>query len=365
MQFVYSYIVNKNNRKLLHKLNNAADRLCDKLLRIDIDMLDISDYNKFYLKKICCNVKYFFNIYTFILYHALKNNEKELDEIVVVDYGGGTGLLSFLAYESGIRNIIYVDIYKKSINDSQIIAGQLACKCRTYLHGDIQDLKYYMKNNDIKTDALVSSDVIEHVYNLEDFMRIAGEISGKQTNLIFSTSANIKNPVIRQKLKKLHYTDEYTDREAVAGNKQCDTLYAHYNLRLKIINDYAGDKISEKTKQLLAKLTRGKIKEDIEFAVHTYIKEKKIPLPPVHKTNTCDPFSGNWSERLVEHKYYRKLAADNGLLLRVMPGFYGVNPDEFIFKKLIKFALNHIIKAGGRNGVYIAPYIILSISKNK
>jgi len=46
-----------------------------------------------------------------ILLLATKEIQYPLRDFVLVDYGGGSGLLSFLALEAGISTVIYNDIF--------------------------------------------------------------------------------------------------------------------------------------------------------------------------------------------------------------------------------------------------------------
>jgi hypothetical protein len=47
---------------------------------------------------------------------------------------------------------------------------------------------------------------------------------------------------------------------------------------------------------MLAKKTRGLMKDDIEKLVEEYIASGKITYQPDHPTNTCDPYTGNWAD---------------------------------------------------------------------
>ncbi len=109
----------------------------------------------------------------------------------------------------------------------------------------------------------------------------------------------------------------------------------------------------------MATLTRGKIDSDIKLATDNYIATKRMPKPPTHKTNTCDPFTGNWSERLVEHGYYKQLGNDNNITFDFIPGYYGTNKNESILAKSAKNLLNLNIKLFGKSSICLAPFFLL------
>ena len=48
--------------------------------------------------------------------------------------------------------------------------------------------------------------------------------------------------------------------------------------------------------------TRGLIKDNIEKVVNDYIKTGEVPSKMKHPTNTCDPYTGSWTEKLIDLK---------------------------------------------------------------
>jgi hypothetical protein len=70
----------------------------------------ISEYNQRYLREKIRSAKSILDLYGRLLYLSIRNSDVSLEHFVLVDYGGGTGCLSFLAKEMGIGTVIYNDI---------------------------------------------------------------------------------------------------------------------------------------------------------------------------------------------------------------------------------------------------------------
>ena len=51
--------------------------------------------------------------------------------------------------------------------------------------------------------------------------------------------------------------------------------------------------------ECLARQTRGLNRTDIERAVQSFLETCRMPMPR-HPTNTCDPYTGNWQEQLID-----------------------------------------------------------------
>lgn len=103
-----------NNKQLKKRIDNAQDRLYHKLVNLDLKSLNISEYNQRYLEIKIKNLKGQLKLYGRLLYSTLKDSNIQLEKFVLVDYGGGSGVISFLAREAGIGKIIYNDIYDVS-----------------------------------------------------------------------------------------------------------------------------------------------------------------------------------------------------------------------------------------------------------
>ena len=65
MHFAFAKL--PNNRKLLTGIEDAAVRLKNKIVRLNVDTLDISDYNKVYFKEKIESLTTNLQLYSYIL----------------------------------------------------------------------------------------------------------------------------------------------------------------------------------------------------------------------------------------------------------------------------------------------------------
>ena len=110
------------NNDLLRDINEAATRLHKKLKLLDIDSLRISDYNKRYHSNYIKNIRSILLKYSYVFVWSIVDTTVSPDQLVLIDYGGGFGILSLLAKEYGINTVVYNDIYEISCRDARIIA---------------------------------------------------------------------------------------------------------------------------------------------------------------------------------------------------------------------------------------------------
>jgi 2-polyprenyl-3-methyl-5-hydroxy-6-metoxy-1,4-benzoquinol methylase len=338
----------------------AAISLENKLNGIDVESLAISDYSKQYLKDYQRKLKYSLQACSLILMHALQKSGKAIEEITIVDYGAGTGVLAMLAKEVGFAKVIYNDIYDISCKDAETIAVKALANADDYVCGDIQALQNYFKINNQYCDIIVSRNVIEHIYNLEDYFNELSKIRSKQLTLFFATTANIKNPLtvwytqrIQRKVELKGMTSKWT--------KERDSLKPHLQTRKEIITAQFSN-LNEVQIDKLAKATRGLIKADIINFINDYLKTNTLKSSLVSGTNTCDPHTGNWVEHLIEIEQYNDLFIKNGFTFNVVNGFYNTNY-SIKWLNLITPFVNILIKKFGKNGVYLAPFIGLAGKK--
>ncbi len=344
---------------LSQKLENAAQRLFIKLQIVDLKGLNISDYNKKYLAHHTENIQFSLQLFCNILYQAFEHKSNTIEETTLVDYGGGTGLLGFLAAELGVKNIVYVDFYDVSVNDARIIAQTLKYQNVDFVYGEVSNLLAYADSNNLSIDVLVSSDVIEHIYNLEEFFERLSTLNKKnKLRFILQTASNIKNPFKRRELEKYQLNEELNDRANDFGHKQMDSLQSYYKIRRKIIKNTLPE-VSENELHELASRTRGMRDDDISKTILKYKQTKLLPAFPKHKTNTCDPYTGNWTERLMEFEWLEKITLNNGFETLILKGYYGRNFHENKLKVLIKKCLNFLVLISGDYGFKLAPYIII------
>ena len=345
------------DQKLVNEINYAANRLFNKISKLDINLLDISDYSKGYLRNILKDLVKSLRLYSYILMWSIHKTNTPLNKFVFVDYGGGLGLLSLLAREVGIGTIIYDDIYEVSCKDSKTIAELLKLKANYYVHGDIDDIINFLNEEGMDCNAIASHDVIEHIYDIDSFFRKLQLLSKGSLRVIMASGANKFNPLIRRMIIKKQIEAEYEDREKISGHKERDCLKSYLKARKEIINEYLKEsniKLTESEIDRLTESTRGCIIEDIKECVDDYIKTREISIMQDNSSNTCDPYTGNWVEHLMNPDSLASILNELGFKSVVLCGYY-FESRGFI-KKLLGKILNIVIYLTGKHGIRLAPF---------
>ena len=339
-------------------INDAINSLGAKLKNLDVSLVDISAYNKKYLLRYINNYEFYMSLYRQLLSKAINKLSKPITDSVFVDYGGGCGILSFLAKELGFKNVVYNDIYDVSINDATTIAKHLNITIDNYITGDVEKFVYEINKLNIKPDLICSFDVLEHIYNLTSWFKAISEINNS-FDLLFITSANSKNPFIKQRLKKIHQQAEYKGFAQETGWKQSDISASYLEERKKIIRRKF-PQLSFEEINMLATKSRGLIKEEIEELVETFLQTGKINYVP-HPTNTCDPYTGNWAENLIDINDLKNIAHQNNFCIQITNTYYGYSQHKLL--NLSKSLLNALIKITGKHNLFFSPMFVLDISK--
>lgn len=357
MNSLYRFARLPENRELLRDIDSAANRLFEKLRKLDINALKISDYNKKYLKSKLASLITNLQIYSYILSWSLAKSNGSFNKFVLLDYGAGSGILSLLAKELSIGAVVYNDIYDVSCQDAQEIARVIGNVADYYVQGDIDDMVGFFEKNRINCDAIASYDVIEHIYDVESFFKKIPTLSNNPMSIVMTSGANTFNPLIRKRLIKKQVDEEYKDREKKYGHKGRDCLRSYLSVRKDMIIKYSkecskvltGYEVEE-----LAKRTRGQIEADIQICVDEYLKTKEFPQGPNHPTNTCDPYTGNWTEHLINPYWLAEILAKRGFEARVLSGYYGRSKN--LTKRVLGKFLNIFIGKFERQGIRAAPF---------
>jgi 2-polyprenyl-3-methyl-5-hydroxy-6-metoxy-1,4-benzoquinol methylase len=355
MKYIYPFTKLQNHKTLLDDINSAARRLHKKVEVLDGPSLPISHYNKHYFDSYQKDILRVLQRSSFILFLSTSVYRKPLSDLVFVDYGGGTGFLALLAKELGIGTVIYSDIYDISCQDARVIADSLQLVANSYVCGDVDELLDFLHRERIHCDAIMSYDVLEHIYNVESFLHKLVTSPNGPSTILMASAANKRNPFIRKNLGKMHFRYEYEDRSKEPWHKERDTLKAFHSVRKEIIENYAPE-LSQKEVEVLAKNTRGKIIGDILECVEEYKKEKSLSVKPKHLTNTCDPYTGNWQEQLLELDWLEGILKREGIITRILPGYYGTHAHPI--KNLIGLGLNLFISKFPDVGLGVAPFYI-------
>jgi len=344
------------NEEVAERIEAAKSRLYKKLVAFDVKSSGISEYNQRYMREKTFAAQSTLDLYGRLIYLSTRTMGLPLERFVFVDYGGGTGCLSFLAKEMGIGTVIYNDIYDVSCSDVRILSKSFGLPLDHVVCGDIDELISYLQANSISVNTVTSYDVLEHIYDAKSHLKKLGRLSNDHFRIVYASGANIENPSYVRSVTKKQKEAEYQDREKKWGYKDRDSHKAYFELRKEIISSYSPDLNSEQVEQL-AYATRGLIKPDIEKCVAEYTSRGVITYHPEHPTNTCDPLTGNWCEHLMDTRWLQQVLRDEGLLVQILAGYYSVSGS--LPKRAIKFFLNMAIRLMRRRGLVIAPYYVV------
>lgn len=355
MRYIYRNLHLPEGCPALSQINAAAEFLCSKLKGLDIGSLPISNYNRRYLNEHIRSLHGVLMRHTYILALAI-GNTSSLRRFTIVDYGGGSGLLSLLAKQTGIGTVIYNDIYDVSCSDARIIAESIGIEADIYINGELEDVMEFLQKENRSCNAIASHDVIEHIYNTEGFFANLHQLSTSALTVVMATGTNSLNPRIRRRKRKMHIEAEFAGKKEVWGHKERDTKRPFFEVRKEIISKYAPDLTSEEM-YLLASATRGLIDSDIKIGIDQYRNSGVLPKGTKHPSNTCDPYTGNWEERLLYPYHLVEILRKTGFSSKVILGYYGMprNP----LKRLLADSLNVAIYLMPSHGIRIAPFIAI------
>ncbi|WP_297906198.1 SAM-dependent methyltransferase [uncultured Parabacteroides sp.] len=333
-------MMKENRSDLLHTLT-------ERLKAIDYNKLPISDYNKRYIGNLKPALSYFMRIYADCLQKGLQRTRIPISDITLIDYGGGTGFLSILAKTIGIGQVIYIDLNPSSVETIRLLKQKIGVGPDIILQGNSDVLASWCTENKVCPQLLIATDLIEHVYDLSLFFKDLIHINDSMY-LLFTTASTPFNPYIQQRLHKMMIGCE-------SGSLESPN---YYTLRKQFITKLYPDLSQEKI-ETWARQTRGLIYTDIQKAI-----EEKIMPTPEDPYNTCDPATGNWTERILPIETYEDLLAPYQFKLKVEKGFYNTDRNNPVFSLICK-GINALIRNSGSLGFLLAPFIILSCGKER
>lgn len=320
---------------------------------LQVDRLDISEYNKIYFANHRKNLMYSVQLGLQILELCIKKTDKPLNYLSVAEIGGGTGLISLLAKWLGFGKVVYSDTYETSCLDFAVISKALNLEPDAIVTGSIQELG---KQFHRKMDFLVSRDVIEHIYDLGEFFQATQTLFPLAVS-VHNTSANYYNVFKKKYFKSIQEKDEWH------GNpdqfKPGDSKKSFYQLRLEYIEKNYPH-LSRSRKDILAIVTRGLVYKDIDKAVKKYIETELLPRRPIHPTNTCDPETGNWTEQLLSLEQYESFVDQTRFKVNWEFAPYDEWGNKGI-KKFVQLVFNRIRNLSGKMAVYYVPAIVMVV----
>ncbi|MGD0583311.1 MAG: class I SAM-dependent methyltransferase [Bacteroidales bacterium] len=342
----------------LTSTDDPSGKLFDMIRQIDLQDLNISGHSLQYLIRYRENSSFYKKAYAQLLEKAIKKLNKPVSESTFIDYGGGCGMLSFLARATGFRTVVYNDIFGVALDDARKIAEKLNLHIDHFICGDAGELVSEIDRLKLDTDLICSFDVLEHIHDPENWITTISKL--RRFFLLFMTSANPKNPFIARRLKKIHKTAEYLGCE---NNIRVGDIFkdnSFLNERENIIRNKYPD-LSQEESFMLASRSRGLMQNEIEDVAGEYIDTGKISYKIDHPTNTCEPYTGNWAERLIDINKLEKSIKDPGLKVRITNSFYCYSERRIL--NIIKFLLNKLISVSGPGSLFLSPSITLEIEK--
>lgn len=333
--------------------NNIATFISSfEQLLLQVDPSDISEqaYCQRYFVHLKDNSRYYLSIYALVLEKILHNSNLQKQQINLLDYGAGNGLLGIFARYCGFGRVGLNDIDQSFLVASKNLSRILEIEIDAFIRGDINEVQQHPFADQL--NAIAGTDVIEHIYNLDDFFAAIQSINPFIVS-VFTTASNPLNSFKVRKLRQLQLKDELEGGEPgdflLFGS---EPLQPYLQIRKDIIQGILPG-INPDELNILATNTRGLNQEDIKKAVDQYQENKKIPVLLEDPFNTCNPLTGSWTERILPLYDYTDLYKRNGFTLVIYDGFY--NKYKKGLKGLASNVLNGLIPIFKHR---ISPFIV-------
>lgn len=303
-------------------IESQAVILEQKLRELKADTIGLTENGLSYYRFNLGKIKFNNQSNVQILFRILeKANERDPSELCLIDHGAGIGFWGLLARQCGIGNIICHDISDDMIHDCRILSENLGLGFQHYVKGDVNDLKEYCVNRNLVVDGLASRNVIEHVNDLDIFFSFLRALPGESLVMVITTSANIHNLAVHWQHKKIHSFYEHHGVHTDMMKGGLDASLSGRNVRKKIILEHAPQIVEPFISQLVTN-TRGLEEKRIIEAVDLYLKTRIVPPLQEELSNTMEPYTGTWVERLVPFEKYAEAAARHHFMTESIPGFY-------------------------------------------
>jgi 2-polyprenyl-3-methyl-5-hydroxy-6-metoxy-1,4-benzoquinol methylase len=331
--------------------DQSLEAFANQLVNINVEATQMQPYCKRYLQHVIDNALYYCNIYKQILHTVLQHTSIDKQEICLVDYGAGNGVMGMCAKYMGFKKVIIVDVNDAFVLAAKELSELMGIEIDECITGDLVTQPELFHN--INPNAIISFDVIEHIYDLNIFFNNLQQLNPSIVS-VFGTGVNAHNPIKNNYFKKLQIKDELKGGEPTDFILYGATATPPFiKIRENIIATYAPNLPAEKI-TLLSKYTRGMHQKDIANAVKNFIENHQLPTLITHPTNTCDPLTGSFTERLLTKSEYATIYNHAGFSVQFINGFYNqYNPT---FKSKLMVMANWLVKIVG---IKIAPYILL------
>lgn len=334
---------------LSQQINDEAGRLYSEIKTLNVDSLEMDPFCRNYFKE-CHSGRLIFSLRcsAHIIYESVKLQGAAIHAITFVDYGAGLGTLFMLAARLPFKAVIYNDHLKIWCTSASVISERLNLKISHFIEGDIDELISFCKQQHITPDIISSRNVIEHIYNLNEFFSRIGE-TFPGVIVYSTTTANLHNPAMHLKHILLHRSVE--NKYFIEQRKQLITA------RIKDISQTQLDKA--------IRLTRGKALKDFDNALDEITRTGTVMQPRNLRSNTCDSITGVWAEHLLSKRDYEIITAGAGFTLLYQPGFWDVNYKN-AFMNIFSKIMNSLIRISGDSGVLFSPFVsVIAVRRKK
>ncbi len=149
-------------KELIQEICEAANDVHKALSRLNFGKVGVSEYNQRYLSAKFTKPIYEFSIVVYMLGYLLNKTKTPRENLTLVDYGAGSGIICLVAKALGIGTVVFSDIYDVSCADAETIGRRIDLEADHYIVGEFDDVKRYMQSRGLYCDMLASHDCLEH-----------------------------------------------------------------------------------------------------------------------------------------------------------------------------------------------------------
>ncbi len=210
----------------------------EQLQRVSVDELHLEAYPAKYLHQLLEHKIYYLHMYAVVMNKATEEAGCSIEEMIIIDYGCGNGLLGLFAKFCQCKAVYLNDQNASFLNAAKKLADALAIEVEEFVEGDIETVETYFSNKTVPT-AIVGTDVIEHIYDLDKFFTTISRINHKMVT-VFTTASVTDNYFKTKQLMKLQYADEHVGSNVLHAS--ANDLFAGLpfkKIREQIIKNYA------------------------------------------------------------------------------------------------------------------------------
>ncbi|MES2352846.1 MAG: hypothetical protein V4568_00355 [Pseudomonadota bacterium] len=357
MNYLFDYALLPKQKVLLKDINASAGRLAKKLESLNGDKSGLSEYCQRVLSDKKEVLTAYLQIYTYVLSWALHGSNLPYSKLTILEYGGGMGFISMLAKELGVGNVVYNDIFEESRQGAQRLGALVGCVADHYVCGDTDDVIEYSRKHDIQYDGIASFDVIEHIYDIESFLEKLASFPGSRLKVVMTSAANMYYKRYTKDVMQFQRQCELLGQQPSYGHYDRDTLRPYLDIRKELITEFSKDLSADEIDKL-AVATRGLRQDDILNAVNAYLKTGQLPKVPRHPTNTCDPYTGNWQEHLMDPSELVTVMRRAGFEADWFSGYYSGRYGNIV-KQFLARGANAVIGVMNQRAIRFAKFYTL------